>query len=87
LRDELPEESKSCPVKDIEHRPKKLEFIVRYYSKDSAHKLVPYIPSICGKDEAVDPFNCTAVKIDSNMHSLIEFYLARLHPVSYTLAV
>lgn len=63
-----------------ERRPKKLQFVVRSHFKGPLDNLVPYI---CGKDEALDPFNCTAVKIDSTMHSHMEFYLARLHPVSY----
>jgi hypothetical protein len=28
----------------------------------------------------LDPFNCTAAKIDSNAHDLIEFYLRRVAP-------
>jgi hypothetical protein len=42
------------------------------------------VPRICGKDEALDPFDCTAAKIDSSMYDIIQFYLARIHPTSWT---
>lgn len=38
------------------------------------------VPRICGKDEALDPFDAAAQKIDSGMHDIIHFYLARIHP-------
>ena len=38
------------------------------------------VPRICGKDEALDPFDAAAQKIDSDMHNIIHFYLARIHP-------
>ena len=37
-------------------------------------------PRICGKDEALDPFDAAAQKMDLGMHDLIQFYLARIHP-------
>jgi hypothetical protein len=85
LEHESPDDHKSAPKKDSQHKPKKLvEFVVRCSSNDPSDNLLPYVPYICGKDKALDPFDCTAVKIDSNMHDLIEFFLARLHPVSYS---
>jgi hypothetical protein len=74
-----PDDGKTCPTKDTKRCLKGLEFVTRSSSSALLERLVP---CICGKDEAVDPFNCAAVKMDSNMHDLIEFYLARLHPVS-----
>jgi hypothetical protein len=41
------------------------------------------VPHICGKDEALDPFHCSAAKIDSTMHGLIHFSLARIHPTMW----
>jgi hypothetical protein len=66
---------------DSESKPEKLEPLVRLQSKTSLDNLVPSILHICGKDEALDPFNCTAAKIDSNAHDLIEFYLRRVAPI------
>lgn len=80
--DQSADDHKSHPTKDSERKAKKVEFIARRSSADPSAQLVPYIPYICGKDEALDPFNCTAAKIDSNMHDLLKFFLARLHAVS-----
>jgi hypothetical protein len=41
------------------------------------------VPHICGKDEALDPFHCSAAKIDSTMHGLIHFSLVRIHPTMW----
>jgi hypothetical protein len=41
-------------------------------------------PRICGEDEALDPFDCAAAKVDSSMFDIIQFYLARIHPTSWT---
>jgi hypothetical protein len=85
-KDQSSEEFESCLTEDSERNPKKLEFmefIVGSRLKGPPDNLLPFIPYICGKDEALDPFNCTAAKIDSNMHKLMEFYLAQVHPVSH----
>jgi hypothetical protein len=82
LEDQSAEESKSRPTKDSKRNLKKLESIVRSHFKDPSDMPVPHIPYICGKDEALDPFNCTAAKIDSDMHDIIHFYLTRVYPVS-----
>jgi hypothetical protein len=82
-QDRWPQQSKPCSREDSESNPKKLESSIRLLSKTSFDKLVPSIRYICGKDEALDPFNCTAAKIDSNAHNLIEFYLRRVDPVSH----
>jgi hypothetical protein len=42
------------------------------------------VPRICGEDEALDPFDCAAAKVDSSMFDIIQFYLARIHPTSWT---
>jgi hypothetical protein len=42
------------------------------------------VPRICGRDEALDPFDCAAAKIDSSIYDIIQFYLARIHPTSWT---
>jgi hypothetical protein len=42
------------------------------------------VPRISGKDEALDPFDCAAAKVDSCMNDIIQFYLARIHPTSWT---
>jgi hypothetical protein len=82
-QDRWPQQSKPCSREDSESNPEKLESLIRLQSEASFDKLVPSIRYICGKDEALDPFNCTAVKIDSNAHDLIEFYLRRVDPVSH----
>jgi hypothetical protein len=69
-----PQQSKPCSKEDSESKSEKLE------SETSFDNPVPSILHICGKDEALDPFNCTAAKIDSNAHDLIEFYLRRVAP-------
>jgi len=71
-QDRSPQQSKPCLKEDSESKPEKL---------DSFDNLVPSILHICGKDEALDPFNCTAAKIDSNAYDLIKFYLIREAPI------
>jgi hypothetical protein len=80
-QDRSPHQSKPCSKEDSESNPEKLEILVRLQSETSFDNLVPSILHICGKDEALDPFNCTAAKIDSNAHDLIEFYLRRVAPI------
>jgi hypothetical protein len=80
-QDRSPQQSKPCSKEDSESKPEKLESLVRLQSETSFDNLVPSILNICGKDEALDPFNCTAAKIDSNAHNLIEFYLRRVAPI------
>jgi hypothetical protein len=41
------------------------------------------VPRICGKDEALDPFSCTAAKIDSSMRDLLQFFLGQIHPTTW----
>jgi hypothetical protein len=41
------------------------------------------VSRICEKDEALDPSHCSAAKIDSTMHGLILFSLARIHPTMW----
>jgi hypothetical protein len=36
--------------------------------------------AICLKDEAVDPFDRSCIKVDSEVHSLLQFYLRVFHP-------
>lgn len=36
--------------------------------------------AICSKDEAVDPFDRSCVKVDSEVHTLLQFYLRVFHP-------
>jgi hypothetical protein len=80
-QDRSPQQSKPSSKEDSESEPEKLGFLVRLQSETSSDNLVPSILHICGKDEALDPFNCTAAKIDLNAHSLIEFYLRRVAPI------
>lgn len=83
LADQLPEELGTYRNRNSESRGENWEYSERSDPNDSSGKLSPHLAYICGKDEALDPFQCTAVKLDSKMHDLIQFYLARLHPVSY----
>lgn len=48
---------------------------------DQSCRLVSHI---CEKDETLDPFDCAAVKIDSSIYDIIQFYLARIHHTSWT---
>jgi hypothetical protein len=48
---------------------------------DRSSRLVPHI---CGRDETLDPFDSAAAKIDFGIYDIIQFYLARVHPTSWT---
>jgi hypothetical protein len=49
-------------------------------SKQSLRSTWPVPRTICGRNDAVDPFNSTATKIDNWTHNVVQYYINKLTP-------